>query len=81
MDGDVSALFLSMAVLQTPSVTLGMFSDLPFPLLSVHSAVAVLSRAGIVSSNMNLIKVCLSFEVSAFHINNNHDSKGPETEE
>lgn len=39
MDGDVSALFFfSLTALQTPPVTLGMFSNPSFPLVSAQSA-------------------------------------------
>lgn len=54
----IPALFFPLDVLQVPSVTLRMFSDLSFLLVSG------LSRAGTISYNVCLIKVCLLFEVS-----------------
>lgn len=38
IDGDVSAMFFSLAMLQTLYMTLGRFLNLSFPLVSVQSA-------------------------------------------
>lgn len=50
--------FFPLDVLQIPSVTLKMFSNLSF------LPVSELSRAGTISYSVYLIEVCLLFEVS-----------------
>lgn len=76
--GMAQCCFFPLDVLQIPSVTLRMFSNLSF--LLVYG----ISRAGTVSYSVYLIKVCLLFLKSlgtAFDINNNHDGERPKTKE